>query len=118
MQHEPRRVQQELATAERLSQLKARAQNVLARNVGVRHIRDSRPENVLPNAATPAGALQHENCESGPLPHFGRVSGGRHQLVLTLEDLPEMERRLRLSGWHVERRGNELVCTSPRAQVR
>jgi hypothetical protein len=31
-------------------------------------------------------------------------------MVLTIEDLPELERRLRLSGWKVERRGDELIC--------
>lgn len=29
---------------------------------------------------------------------------------LTVVDIPELEKRLRLSGWNVERRGNELIC--------
>src|SRR5579859_3603152 len=40
---------------------------------------------------------------------------GSDRQVLTLADLPELERRLSLSGWNVKRRGYELVCTSPRA---
>lgn len=41
---------------------------------------------------------------SGEVPLLGR------RMVLTIEDLPELERRLRLSGWKVERRGDELIC--------
>jgi hypothetical protein len=52
------------------------------------------------------------NAESeGELLPLGRKNG-RGELVLTLADLPELERRLRLSGWRVQRRGNELICTS------
>jgi hypothetical protein len=40
---------------------------------------------------------------------------GAGRSVLTVADLPELERRLRLSGWKVSRRGNELICTSSRA---
>ena len=36
----------------------------------------------------------------------------RGELILTVADLPELEQRLRLQGWKVVRRGNELVCTS------
>lgn len=34
------------------------------------------------------------------------------QGFMTLADLPELERRLRLSGWRVERRGDRLICRS------
>jgi len=37
----------------------------------------------------------------------------RGQMVLTVEDLPELENRLRAQGWKVKRQGLELVCTSP-----
>jgi hypothetical protein len=33
---------------------------------------------------------------------------------LTVADLPELERRMSLSGWKVERRGNELLCWTGR----
>jgi hypothetical protein len=39
---------------------------------------------------------------------------GAERGVMTIADLPELERRLRLSGWKVARRGNELICTSGR----
>jgi hypothetical protein len=35
-------------------------------------------------------------------------------MVMTVEDLPELEYRLRLSGWKVERRGEQLICRSGR----
>jgi hypothetical protein len=31
--------------------------------------------------------------------------------VLTLADMPELGERLRLTGWEVIRKGNELVCS-------
>lgn len=31
---------------------------------------------------------------------------------LTIEDMPQLQRRLELSGWKVERRGDELICWS------
>jgi len=34
-------------------------------------------------------------------------------MVMTVEDL-ELEYRLRLSGWKVERRGEQLICRSGR----
>ena len=33
---------------------------------------------------------------------------------LTVADMPELERRLRLSGWRVERIGNDLRCWTGR----
>jgi hypothetical protein len=36
------------------------------------------------------------------------------EMVMTIEDLPELEYRLRVSGWRVERRGNELIYRSGR----
>jgi hypothetical protein len=44
-------------------------------------------------------------------PPLGREND-RGEFVLTVADLPELERRLRLSGWRVARRGNELTCSS------
>lgn len=53
-------------------------------------------------------------CGAGAeLPPLGSRNE-RGELVLTVADLPELERRLRLSGWNVTPRGNELICTSPR----
>ena len=48
---------------------------------------------------------------------LGRVND-RGELVMTREDLPELERRLRSYGWQVERRGDQLVCrnSSPRSR--
>lgn len=31
---------------------------------------------------------------------------------LTIEDIPDPQRRLEISGWKVERRGDELICWS------
>jgi hypothetical protein len=64
-----------------------------------------------------------EICEKSlPAPPEGLVETaaklpplGAQRGVLTVADLPELERRLRLSGWKVKRRGYELVCTSPGA---
>jgi len=53
--------------------------------------------------------------EPAPDPVWDPPLGRRNdkgELVLTVEDLPELEHRLRLSGWRVTRRGNELICTS------
>ncbi len=46
------------------------------------------------------------------LPPLGRKNA-MGAMVLTLEDLPGLEKRLRLQGWNVRRHGDELICTSP-----
>lgn len=48
---------------------------------------------------------------SAELPPLGRRNA-RGDFVLTIEDMPELENRLRLQGWKVKRHGNELICTS------
>ena len=56
-----------------------------------------------------------EPAESAPDPVWDPPLGRRNdegQTVMTIEDLPELAHRLRLSGWRVTRRGNELICTS------
>lgn len=60
-----------------------------------------------------AEAVKPAETTFADLPPLGRRNA-RGEMVLTVEDLPEIERRLRLSGWKVTRRGNELICTSPR----
>jgi hypothetical protein len=47
----------------------------------------------------------------GPL--LGRKND-RGEMVLTIQDLPELERRLRLSGWKVRHERNELICSTGR----
>lgn len=37
---------------------------------------------------------------------------GAERGYLTLENLPELQRRLELSGWNTDRRGDQLVCWS------
>ena len=119
-------MQQAPATLGQHSDLKTLALKVLARNIAARPLGNSGAERGLHSAATQAGALQHVShglartqtpavCEPELSP-LGR-SNGRGELVLTLEDLPELERRLRLSGWRVERRRSELLCTSRKAHV-
>jgi len=39
---------------------------------------------------------------------------GAERGVLTLADMPELEHRLRLSGWKVERRDRQLICRTGR----
>jgi hypothetical protein len=62
-----------------------------------------------------------EISEKSPLvehPPLGRKND-LGEAVMTIEDLPELEYRLRLSGWKVERRGYQLICrsaTRPRIQ--
>ncbi len=46
------------------------------------------------------------------LPPLRGMKNARGEMVLTLEDLPELENRLRLQGWKVRRQGAELFCTS------
>jgi hypothetical protein len=48
---------------------------------------------------------------------LGRVND-RGELVMTREDLPELERRLRSYGWQVERRGDQLVCQKRRSRLK
>lgn len=38
---------------------------------------------------------------------------GAERGYLTVEDMPELQRRLELSGWKTERRGDQLVCWTP-----
>lgn len=35
---------------------------------------------------------------------------GAKRKSLTIDDIPELQRTFELSGWLVERRGNELIC--------
>lgn len=123
MQHGAKGVQQEPATPVQHSELKRLAGKVLGRNIATRPLCNSRAEDVSHSGEKRELVLQHQelacaetaDCERAISP-LSRSNGGRG-LVLTLEDLPELERRLRVSGWHVERRGNELVCTSRKVRV-
>lgn len=69
------------------------------------------------SALSPSEARTQTNkaaeSDSDPIwtPPLGRKND-RGELVLTVADLPELEQRLRLSGWKVTRRGNELICSS------
>jgi hypothetical protein len=56
--------------------------------------------------------LSEKSASTAP-PLLGRKND-RGEMVMTIEDLPELEYRLRVSGWRVERRGNELICRSGR----
>jgi hypothetical protein len=48
-----------------------------------------------------------------PYPLLGRKSDSG-EMVITIEGLPELQHRLRLSGWKVERLGMQLICRSGR----
>jgi len=87
---------------------------------------DPRPEDALPavrsgdsrnSAAEDGSAFEPSTfCEESPSREpkpLGRKND-LGELMLTLEDLPELEDRLRLSGWKVERRGCQLICRSGR----
>ena len=64
-------------------------------------------------APAPGGKPAESTADPIWTPPLGREND-RGELVLTVADLPELERRLRLSGWKVERitgkYGSELVC--------
>lgn len=62
-----------------------------------------------------AGYEINELDERSPLHHqpLGSLKE-QGELVLTMKDVPDLERRLRLSGWKVERVGDELRCWSGR----
>ena len=57
------------------------------------------------NEISPLRAAESAESEPEPL--------GAERGYLILDDMPELERRLRLSGWKTERRGNELICWTP-----
>jgi len=62
-----------------------------------------------------AAEPEPQPAESAPDPIWGPPLGRRNakgEFVLTVEDLPELAYRLRLSGWKVTRRRNELICAS------
>lgn len=63
-------------------------------------------------AAMPTDLIVHRAVDPWEPPLRGRLNH-RGEMVLTIQDLPELERRLRLSGWRVRRHGDELICTSP-----
>jgi hypothetical protein len=65
--------------------------------------RQSEAEGVRPEATDPSGLQSAE-----PL-RLGRLND-RGQLVLTLEDMPRLEEKLREQGWIVKRVGDELDC--------
>jgi hypothetical protein len=79
------------------------------------HCEKSELSEKSPLSASRAPAPSGKPAESAPdpiwTPPLGREND-RGELVLTAADLPELEHRLRLSGWKVIRRGNELVCSS------
>ena len=72
------------------------------------------------SSLTPASTGEIENGarrlpETAPDPIWTPPLGRRNdrgEMTLTGADLPELERRLQLSGWRVTRRGNELTCIS------
>jgi hypothetical protein len=63
----------------------------------------------LPSPAVPG---VDDRATPGELPPLVGRKNARGQMVLTFEDLPELENRLRLQGWKVRRQGDELICTS------
>jgi hypothetical protein len=78
--------------------------------------RGERPEPV-PDAVPPYEINEKTPDEGLAASPLGRVND-QGERVMTLEDLPELERRLRSYGWQVERRGDQLVCrnSSPRSR--
>jgi hypothetical protein len=58
-------------------------------------------------------ALAEPSEHGAELPRLGRKNDVG-EMVMTVEDLPELESGLRLSGWKVERRGDQLICRSRR----
>jgi hypothetical protein len=70
----------------------------------------SKPSKV-PQPPGPVSGME-QAIPAGLPPLAGRMNS-RGQMVLTMEDIPELEERLRWQGWKVKRQGFELVCTSP-----
>ena len=78
---------------------------------------ESRKENFFRNNVTFVTSVTAQ-----PANHAGRVSEAvqpqepasldAERGYLTVGDMPELQRRLELSGWKAERRGNQLVCWS------
>jgi hypothetical protein len=82
-----------------IERLKISAQNT----PGALSVREAANETNEKNEISPLGGLP---------PLVGRKNV-RGEMVLTVEDIPELENRLRLQGWKVKRQGAELICTSP-----
>lgn len=63
----------------------------------------------------PSEAMEHPQTvgASTELPPLAGRKNARGQMVLTVEDIPELEKHLRWQGWKVKRQGLELICTSP-----
>jgi hypothetical protein len=55
--------------------------------------------------------------ESLPKPDAEEAMLGAEQGVLTLDDLPELRRRLEAQGWKVVQRGSELFCTPQKGLI-
>ncbi len=51
--------------------------------------------------------------DSTDLPQLTGRANESGDFVLTVDAIPALAERLRLQGWKVVRRGNELICTSP-----
>lgn len=100
--------------------LKALANKVLERNAAARHACNIAPNKVLHggiaqeepmrhlcNTPGPVERIEAERrpTESEELPLLGVERG-----YLTLDNLPELQKRLELSGWKVERRYDQLIC--------
>lgn len=67
------------------------------------------------NEKSPVAPTGPAECDAELLP-LGRKND-LGELVMTVDDLPELEHRLRLSGWKVERRGYQLICRTGRAKL-
>jgi hypothetical protein len=76
---------------------------------------DPQSTSSTPSVREPGNETNEKNEISplGELPPLVGRRNARGEIVLTLEDLPELENRLRLQGWKVKRQGVELICTSP-----
>jgi hypothetical protein len=73
---------------------------------------DSMVGKAIESLPSPAVAGVDDRATPGELPPLVGRKNARGQMVLNLEDFPELENRLRLQGWKVRRHGDELICTS------
>lgn len=95
-------MQRDVGTPVQQRGLKDLAARVLGRNTAARQSCDTPPDGVLHTIATKNSPAQH-CCDTAELPP-----------VLTISAIPALAERLRLQGWKVNRKGNELICTAPR----
>lgn len=109
MQRPANWMQHGTATPVQQPSLKSLAIKVLARNTRARQPYSNAPDDVLQRGPAENSPQQHHR-NTPALRQLPTRINERGELVLIVAALPALAERLRLQGWKVTRKSNELIC--------